>query len=409
MANFILMPQKGLTEESVIMGDWHVKKGDTVSEGDILFEIETGKATFPVESDAAGTILEMIGKPGDEIRVKEVVCVIGEPGESYTLPRAAEAAAPKEDMHEEKKPEVKPDTAPAEAKAPEVETRPAGRVFASPVVRKLAKEKGVDLDRITPSGPNGRIIRADLEKYLKGRPDTTEQTSQTEERVIAHTHIRKIIADNMMQSIHGMAQLTMAAEIDASQMIEYRRQTKAKADMLPYAGATLNDMIVFALSRTLPQFPEFNAHYQEDGLHVFSDTNIGISVDTDRGLMVPTVMQANRKSLNAIARETKELIALCKEGSVDPSRLAGGTFTLTNLGTTGITVFTPIINPPQTAILGVGTVCYRQRVENDEFVTYPCMTLSLTFDHRAVDGAPAARFLQAVAKRLENFPLLLSE
>ncbi|MEA5001974.1 MAG: dihydrolipoamide acetyltransferase family protein [Christensenella sp.] len=406
MASFILMPQKGLTEESVIMGEWHVKRGDVVSEGDILFEIETGKATFPVESDASGTVLETIGEPGDEIRVREVVCVIGEPGESYQIP------GKEEPVQEEKQVEASAVAAPAQVQSLKAEAAPTGRIFASPIVRRLAKEKGADLTMVTPSGPNGRIIRADLEKYLKESPalcTASIPAAQTEERVIAHTHIRKIIADNMMRSIHGMAQLTMAAEIDATQMLAYRRQMKEKADILPYAGATLNDMMVFALSRTLLEFPECNAHYKEDGLHVFSDANIGISVDTERGLMVPTVAQANRKSLGAISRETKELIAGCKAGSLDPAKLSGGTFTLTNLGTTGITVFTPIINPPQVAILGVGTVCYRQRIEDEALVTYPCMTLSLTIDHRAVDGAPAARFLQALTKRLENFPLILSE
>ncbi|MEA4854642.1 MAG: dihydrolipoamide acetyltransferase family protein [Christensenella sp.] len=407
MAKFILMPQKGLTEESVIMGDWKVAKGDAVKEGDILFEIETGKATFPIESDAEGTVLETIGNPGDEIRVKEVVCVIGTPGESYTLPGKAVEKEKSEPAKEETSKEAIPAVAAAAPVMPAVLTQ--GRIFASPVVRKLARQQGVDLSQVAPTGPNGRIIRADFEKFMANRPAAVLQPERNEERVIPHTHIRKLIADNMMQSIHGMAQLTMAAEVDATQMLEYRKLAKEKTDAVAFGGATINDMIVFAVSRILPQFPDFNAHYKEDGLHVFTDANVGISVDTERGLMVPTVTTANKKSLNAIAKDTKELITQCKSGAVDPSKLSGGTFTVTNLGTTGITVFTPIINPPQTAILGVGTVTVRQKMIEEKFVNYPCITLSLTFDHRAVDGAPAARFLQKIVQGLENFPLLLSE
>ena len=311
-------------------------------------------------------------------------------------------------------------------------------ISISPRARALAEKTNADLLKATPTGPNGRIIERDVQSLvdrgltvsgaakaeytsavegsgINGKvmlgdlsaPVAAPAAPVAEYEDVKLPNIRKIIAKQMCASLNGMAQLTFNSSFDATKMLELRKSLKAGAEKMGLNNITLNDMILYAVSRVLLDFKSFNAHCLGDTMRYFNTVNIGIAVDTNRGLMVPTVFHAEKMSLNEIAKESKSVISAAQSGSINPDLLSGATFTVSNLGSLGIESFTPIINPPQTAILGVDCVQKRIKEVNGEDVIYPAMGLSLTVDHRVLDGADAARFLKAVGNALENIDLLM--
>lgn len=409
MSTVITMPQQGLTEESSVIAEWYVKEGDTVSVGMPLFAIETGKATFDVESEAAGTVLGIFAAEGDDVPIKAPVCVIGEPGEAFEKPQStspAAAAAPAEVEKTEVSLPVQP-----------VVTKPqAESIFASPRAKAAAGRAGVDWHQAVPTGAEGRVIERDIFTLTAGRGKAAEVVKETadetdaEFEIMKNSGIRKVIAQNMHDSLAGMAQLSMTAYFDATELFAFRAKVKAMGEKLGYPNISINDMILFAVSRTVLDHPLFNAHFSDAETKIFHRVHLGVATNTERGLMVPTLFNANLKSLNTISREAKALSAACRENTVKPDQLKGGTITVTNLGNNDISSFTPVINPPQTAIIGVCSPEWRVRPGKDgEIEMYRAMGISLTFDHRAVDGAPAAAFLHDFCQRLEIFPLLLAE
>lgn len=335
------------------------------------------------------------------------------------------------------------------------------KIRISPRAKNAAERSGVDYRYANPTGPNGRIIERDIaDLYINGHivtaaardeysgsgmnsvsgtglggrittsnlkaAATTGESNpkaapaskdtgssavpQADYREIKLTNIRKVIAKAMHHSISTTAQLTLNASFDATEILAFRKNLKEKKDIVAgLENITLNDIILYAVSRTLPQHENLNAHFLDDRMLVFSNVHIGIAVDTPRGLMVPTLPNANLKSLNEISREVKKLAEDCQKGTISPDALKGASFTVTNLGTLDIESFTPVINPPQTGILGINNIIFRIKQVGGEFVNYPAMGLSLTFDHRALDGAPAARFLKELKSSLENFSALLAK
>ena len=406
------MPQQGLTEESSVIAEWYVKEGDAVSVGTPLFAIETGKATFDVESEAAGTVLGIFASEGDDVPIKAPVCVIGEPGEAFERPSAATAVPAGT-------PASTADTAvPAAPAAPSV-TAPVktqeGVGFASPRAKAAAERAGIDWHGAIPTGAEGRVIERDIAALAANRgraaaPVKEAVQVEAEYEIVKNSGIRKVIAQNMHDSLSGMAQLSMTAYFDATEIFAFRAKVKAMGEKLGYPNISINDMILFAVSRTVLDHPLFNAHFSDKETKIFHCVHLGVATNTERGLMVPTLFNAERKSLNTISREAKALSAACRENTIRPEQLTGGTITVTNLGNNDISSFTPVINPPQTAIIGVCSPEYRVRPGKDgEIEMYRAMGISLTFDHRAVDGAPAAAFLHDFCQRLENFSLLLAE
>lgn len=410
MSTVVTMPQQGLTEESSVIAEWYVKEGDAVSVGTPLFAIETGKATFDVEAEAAGTVLAVFAAEGDDVPIKAPVCVIGEPGETFERSQtsAPAAAVPAET---EKKAEVSRTTQqPATVKPQD------GNVFASPRAKTAAERAGVDWHQAVPTGAEGRIMERDVAALAANRgkvaaePEEKAVGDETEFEIIKNSGIRKVIAQNMHDSLAIMAQLSMTAYFDATEIFAFRAKVKAMGEKLGYPNISINDMILFAVSRTVLDHPLFNAHFSDAETKIFHRVHLGVATNTDRGLMVPTLFNADRKSLNTISREAKALSAACRENTIKPDQLKGGTITVTNLGNNDISSFTPVINPPQTAIIGVCSPEWRVRPGKDgEIEMYRAMGISLTFDHRAVDGAPAAAFLHDFCQRLENFSLLLAE
>ena len=427
MATAVIMPRQGQSVESCIIGEWFKKVGDPVQEGDILFSYETDKSSFEEPAKQAGTLLAIFYGADDDVPCLTTVGVIGEPGESYAEfapdQAAGTAEAPGMDAPAAKAP------AAAAVAAPAVQAEGTALRGVSPRARNAAERLHVDPAQAQPTGPNGRVIERDIKALaqasrtgtgLGGRVTAADQAAapaaqaapavqgaDTEYQDVKLPNIRKVIAKSMFQSLSTMAQLTHTTSFDATCIMNFRKGLKAAPEQLQVPNITLNDIILFAASRVLPKHPDLNAHFLEDKMRYFRHVNLGIAVDTPRGLMVPTLMRAEEKSLKEIAAEAKALAAACQDGSINPDLLQGASFTVSNLGTLGIEHFTPVINPPQTGILGVDCIVERVRTVDGQIAVYPAMGLSLTYDHRALDGAPASRFLQDMRAALENFQALL--
>ena len=416
MAKAVIMPKAGITVESCIIGTWEKKVGDSVKIGDILFTYETDKASFECESTEEGTILEIFYQDGDEVPCLENVCAVGAPGEDCSALRPSGAAASEEAPNTPAE-TVKEEKAPV---AETVATVPAdGKCAISPRAKKLAERAGVDASMATPTGPNGRIIERDVRTLMENPLAVSEKVEtaasapvampEAEYEDVKFSGIRRAISKSMSTSLSTMAQLTHNTSFDATVILAYRKLLKNTEGET--SGITLGDIVLYAVSRTLLNHPDLNAHMLDDNtIRIFKSVNLGVAVDTPRGLMVPTIFNADKKSLLEISKEVKELAAACREGNISPDKLSGGTFTVSNLGNLGVESFTPVINPPQTGILGVCTTVDRVKKGKDgELKIYPAMGLSLTYDHRAVDGSPAARFQKELGYNLENFTALLAK
>ncbi len=436
MATAVIMPRQGQSVESCIITEWAKKKGDTVAVGDVLFSYETDKSSFDEKSEVAGTLLEVFATEGDDVPCLEVVCIIGDAGEdiSALIPKRDEAPAPAVPAAEAAPAPVeeKKEAAPAPAEAPAVQAQTGDILRISPRAKKLALTAGADLSKVTATGPMGRIIERDVnvlldagkttttyavERFLAGERVVVEEAAEAVAEAPAAkttggytdvkiTNIRKVIAKSMHASLSSMAQLTLNASFDATEIMEFRKNLKANGEALGMGNITLNDIVLYAAAKTLRNHKDLNAHWLDDVVRIFDNVNLGIAVDTERGLMVPTLMAADTMSLSELSANAKGLIKETQGGSISPDKLSGGTFTVTNLGSLGVESFTPVINPPQVAILGVCAITQRVNANGD---VYPAMGLSLTFDHRALDGAPAARFLKELCANLEHFSLLLAK
>ena len=449
MATGVLMPRAGISVESCIITEWLKKPGDNVAAGDILFSYETDKASFECESTAAGTLLEIFFENGDEVPVLINVCAVGNPGEDASALRpSGEAAA----GGGEAAPAPAARSAAADAPEPEASHAPAavaaqtdpGEIKISPRARNLAASQSVDARLAAPTGPYGRVIERDIRKLMEeggastaaafgavsaaapgsftgtgigGRIGVNDLAAAQaaapvsdapDYRDVPFTGIRKAISRSMTVSLSTIPQLTHTFSLDATEMMSFRAQLKAKGDSLGLPNITLNDMILYAVSRLLPKYPELNAHMLDgNNIRYFKDVHLGIAVDTERGLLVPVLKHANRKSLSQIAVESKSLAKAAQGGSLPVDDMQGGTFTISNLGVFGVESFTPVINPPQTGILGVNNITKRPREIDGGIGLYPAMGLSLTYDHRAIDGAPASRFGKELCESLASFRLLL--
>lgn len=424
MAQVVIMPRQGQSVESCVITEWKKKVGDKVAVKDVLFSYETDKSSFDELSEVEGTMLAIFAEEGDDVECLLPVCVIGNEGEdiSSLIPKKEEAAPAAASAEEAPKAEA-PAAAPIAAEVVSTATESTdGRLKISPRARHLAERTDADLSRAVPTGPNGRIIERDVNALLdKGYTNAGKVEEVVSAPVSAPmaeavneytdvklTNIRKVIAKSMHASLSNMAQLTLNASFDATQIMAYRAQLKANGEKLGMNNITINDIVLYAVSRTILEHKDLNAHYLDDKdvIRYFNTVNIGIAVDTDRGLLVPTVFGAEKMSLNTLSGEAKNVIKAAQAGQISPDKLKGASFTVTNLGAMGIESFTPVINPPQTGILGVDAVTYRVKADG---TTYPAMGLSLTFDHRALDGAPAAKFLNALCDNLANFNLLLAK
>jgi len=449
MARELLMPKLGLTMKTGKIVKWYVKEGDKIASGENIFDVENEKLTNTIQSPADGTLLKIILPEGGSAPVLDIVGVLGEEGEdiSSIIAKAGKSGG-----------ETEPAAAaasPAATKAAAAEKPAAGRIIAAPAAKKLAKEKGVDLSLVTGSGPKGRIVEADVEKYLAegGAPAPAEAPADkggvratplaekmaqdkgidlsqisadgriTAAEVAAFaagniaapagaaavpretrepmSGMRKVIAQRMRESQDISPTVTYNNSVDMTQMKAAKDALKKKGIKVSYT-----DLLVKMVSKALLEFPLVNCSIEGEEIIYHNYVNMGVAVALPDGLIVPVVDNADTRSLEEVSAEVKQMAADAREGKLNPDCLQGGTFTISNLGMYGIETFTPIINQPQVAILGVNAMVDTPVVIDGEITVRPMMSLSLTADHRAVDGSKAAEFLQYLKSRMET-PLLL--
>ena len=442
MATIVVMPQLGNSVESCIIVEWMIAEGDTVAVDQTLASIETDKSTMEVPSTAEGTVLKLLWEEGDEVPVKDPLIIVGDPGEDISgLVPGGESAS--ESAEATAAPEQ--GAAAPEQAAPAFATERATGAF-SPRARALAASSGVDASAIAEgSGPHGRVIERDVAAAIAAGPTLTSAAraagvSATEGSGIggrvsvadanrapeanapaavsapapaadfpgASTSsplkgVRKVVAKRMMESLTTTAQLTLNTSANAAGILALRKKVKNADEALGLNKITLNDLVCFAVSRTLPKYPVFNAHLEDGVLTEFEQVHLGFACDTPRGLLVPVIRSAQSLGLKAFSDEAKRLAGAAIDGTLSPDYLSGGTFTVSNIGSFGIETFTPVINLPQTAILGVGAITPRPALASDGTIgVQQRLNLSLTIDHQVIDGADGARFLRDLVGAIEN-------
>ena len=437
MATVVIMPKQGQSVESCIITEWNKKKGDQVSKGDILFAYETDKASFEEEAAVDGVLIDLFYEAGDEVPVLTNVCVIGNPGEPTDLYRPG--GAPVINETKELSETVVLQEKPAEQKVVSTTTTQVpGSGAISPRARNLAEKEGIITEGLRGTGPGGRIIEKDVVAVIASNPKTTPLAKKIagEEQlqpvstgsglggsvtakdltvpnpvysndfeIKKLSNIRKMIAKAMHHSLQNSAQLTHHLGADARRMLELRRKVKKANDNGYPVNITLNDMVCFAVVKALRKFPQANAHFLGDSVKYFNKIHLGIAVDTDRGLMVPVIRNADDLSIQGLSNQMREVAASCRKGAVNPELLSSeaASFTVSNLGAYGVEIFTPVINLPQVGILGVNTIVPRPKDLGDGVYGFvPFIGLSLTYDHQALDGGEATRFLKQIAIEIEN-------
>jgi pyruvate dehydrogenase E2 component (dihydrolipoyllysine-residue acetyltransferase) len=455
----VVMPRLSDSMEEGTILQWLKQPGDEVAVGDELVEIETDKANMAYESDIAGTLAEIVAKEGDTVPIGAVIARVGDSGEGSERsaagpvaagrgtertpagPVAGEGSSSSRDDAAGEDPSPTPpaeetseptEASTAEATAP-AEAAPAGdghRPKASPIARRIASEKGLDLSQLKGSGPGGRIVKADVELAVSsaggvaaGDPHSggraapehmgvaaatgpAVETAKGEVRIEEPTKTQQVIARRMAESKATAPHFYLEAEVDMSRAVAGRALIKEAAEedeVVP----SFNDMVVKACALALREHPRANGAYRDGRFEIYSRVNVGVAVAAEDALVVPTVFDADRKGLRQIASESRALAGKVREGKITPPELSGATFTISNLGMYGIDHFTAVINPPQAAILAVGAIVERPVVRGGELTTAHLMRVDLACDHRILYGAPAAEFLARIRTLLEE-PLSLA-
>jgi pyruvate dehydrogenase E2 component (dihydrolipoamide acetyltransferase) len=451
MAVVVILPKQGQSVESCIITEIKKKKGDTVKKGEVLFAYETDKASFEEESPADGVVLESFYSDGDEVAVLLDMMVIGQPGDNYAgllqggAPAVeAQGIAPSEAVAKAAEP-AKIEVA-ASTQSTQSTNQPINQSsFVSPRAKNLATKEALNASELAGSGPSGRVIEKDVLAALENRPKLTPLAKKiaAEEGIqpqgagsgLAGTakstdlaalvnavygvdyedkklsNMRKLIAKAMHSSLQNSAQLTHHLGADARTIQNLRKKAKKafEAGTLS-ANLTINDFVCFAVVKALKKFPNVNSHFLGESMRLFNKVHLGLAVDTERGLMVPAVRNADDLSIIGLSNQLKEVANACKKGAISPELLAAeaATFTVSNLGAYGVEMFTPVINLPQSAILGVNTIVPRPKDLGDGVYGFvPYIGLSLTYDHRALDGGEATRFLKQIAIEIETLEVEL--
>jgi pyruvate dehydrogenase E2 component (dihydrolipoamide acetyltransferase) len=407
MAIAVIMPKQGQSVETCIITKWFKAKGENVAVGDILFSYETDKAAFDLESAADGVLLDIFYAEGAEVPVLVNVAVIGNSGEETGSFNPVQASAQTQAAAVAVK---SAETPPAEVFHQEpVRNTDDSKLRISPRAKRMAGSKGLDYKNLQGSGPNGRIVADDIEKMLSGAVLTRKpvQSSGAEFTEQPLSNVRKLIAKAMHASLQNSAQLTHHMSADVRHLLEARQKIKSKLSTdKNQQDITLNDMVCWCVIRALEKFPEANSHFLDDRIKTFHKIHLGIAVDAPRGLMVPAVKNSSDMDLVTLSKELKSVAEACKKGSINPELIqsTAATFTVSNLGNYGVEMFTPVINLPQSGILGVCTIINRPaNMGNNIFGFVPYIGLSLTYDHRAIDGGPATLFLKEIKEQIEAF------
>jgi pyruvate dehydrogenase E2 component (dihydrolipoamide acetyltransferase) len=429
MAQEVIMPKAGMAMEEGKVIRWLKKEGEHVKQGEPLLEIETDKVAMEVEAAASGTLIHILAQEGEIVPVTRVIGYIGNPGE-----KIAQAAEDKPAAAEEKKEAAQ---AAAENNAAAAMKHEHGKIAATPLAKATARQRGIDLDKVRPSGKLGQILARDIDAVKLAaatplarkiaedmqvdigsvagsghngkvtRADVLAAAPKTsapgEDELRPHSAMRRVIAKRMLQSHLEIPPVTQSCVADVTELMALRENINAQNA----ARISVNDFIILAVAKTLEEQPYINASFTEEGLMVKKHINIGVAVALPEGLIVPVIKDANTLSLRQISETAKALALKAKEGKLSPDEYSGGTFTISNLGMMGVTSFTPIINQPESAILGVCAVTQQLEMDDGGRIQKRMkMGLSLTYDHRSIDGAQAAIFSNRVTELLEH-PLMM--
>ncbi len=418
----ILMPALSPTMTEGNIARWLKKEGDKVKSGEVLAEIETDKATMEVEAVDEGTLGKIVVAAGSQgVKVNDVIALLLEDGEdkkalegmSGAAPAKTEAAksAPKEEPKTE---EPKAAPAPAAAPAPKPAAAPAaasagGRVFATPLARRIAKDKGFDIASVTGSGPHGRITRSDVENFKGGtsvggaggglRLGSGATFAPAKSKLVPHSTMRKVIAKRLVESKQTVPHFYVSVDIDLDRLMDLRAEINAIDEK---TKISVNDFAIRAAALALMQVPGANAAWSDEGAMMFDSADISVAVSIPGGLITPIIKSAEKKGLAVISAEMRDLATRAKEGKLKPEEFQGGTFSLSNLGMFGVKDFSAIINPPQGAILAVSAGEQRAVVKNGQLAVATVMTCTLSCDHRVVDGALGAQYMQAFKNLIEH-------
>lgn len=389
MITKVVMPMLGWTMKEGTIVTWLKKEGEGVEKGEPLLEVETGKVLKDIESPGTGILRKILIPEESTVPVTEILAIIAEPQED--IPDL-------QNMIEKAKVLLESPEATSIEKSEDriIKKRPVKRKI-SPVAKKIAEKNNIDFNRITGTGPNGRIVRKDVFEFI----EMTKYMPRVKE-VIKLTGIRKITADRLSFSYRTAVHVTITMAMNMLEMVKLRHKLLPEIEKKVQSRVTYTDMLVKVLAQTLEEYPILNSTLEDEEIKILENINIGIAVDTGIGLVVPVVREANKKSLTEIALLTRKLIEKAKSGNLALNEATGGSFTITNLGMFGIDQGTPIINPPEIAILGVGRIAEKPVVIDGRIEIRPMMNITLSFDHRVIDGALAARFLQNMKQKIEK-------
>ncbi len=445
MAQKVIMPKQGLQMTEGTITNWIIKEGGVCKADEPLFEMETDKLTITISAEIDGTLLKIVRGEGEVVPITETIAIIGNPGEDISAllaEAASQSGAPAAPAAEQAAPAAEAKTEEVAAPTETIVRAEGERVFITPRAKELAIEKGIDYTTIKGSGEDGLIVEADIKNAkaddIKVTPlaakdakaagidlhsvagtgiggkirradiaaaienGTLASVAPMDDEVVPLTGMRKAIAKNMMASLSESAQASIRVKVDMTNAMELRATYKAADKKVSY-----NDILVKACTLALEEFPVINASMDDKNITYHHYCNIGIAVAIDNGLIVPNIKHAELLRLEEISKVSAELVAKARDGKLAPSDYKGGTFTITNLGSYNVDEFIAVINPPESAILAVGSIVKTPVVENDEIVIKPIMKLSLTYDHRIVDGGPAAKFLNKVRELIEHPCLML--
>ncbi|HXL01526.1 MAG TPA: dihydrolipoamide acetyltransferase family protein [Candidatus Atribacteria bacterium] len=396
MAKKVIMPKLGLTMEEGVINKWLVKEGDRVSRGDVLFEVATDKVNMEVESPAEGVVLKILYPEGATVPITETVAYIGKEGEAIPE-EETEKLEEKIETKEEVKVEEKREEAPL--------TLETERVRVSPLARRLAEEHGIDLSQIRGSGPGGRIVKEDIEKAIEEKEKKLiieEVKAPREKEHIPLSRMRKIIAQRLTESYQSTPHFFLHQEIYAEELVKMREKILPRVEKETGLRVSYTDILVKMVAKALEKFPLFRAHLVGEEIEISPEVNVGVAVALEEGLVVPVVKRANQKGISQITQEINTLAQKAKSNQLTPEEISGGVFTVSNLGMWGVDSFTAIINPPEAAILACGAIRKKPFFNGEEIVPAYLWELSLSCDHRLIDGALAAQFMQFLKNLLEE-------
>ncbi len=364
MVTRIVMPRLSLTMKTGTVGKWYKKEGETVQKGEPIAEVVSEKATYDLEAPSSGVLRKVLAQEGVDVSVNAVIGIITAADEQFSEAEIAFETKDTEEVESEK------------------------RVLASPAAKRLAKEHGIDISTVEGSGPEGRIAEEDVQRIVEQESGTTPKVRQT----IKMSGLKKTSAERLAMSFRTAPHSTLVMEIDASKASEMHQQLQV----------SYTTIIVKAAAEALKEHPLLNSTLDGDTIKVFDEANVGVAIATENGLVVPVIREADKKPLKEVEAALKELTEKARQAKLTKDDLSGGTFTITNLGMYEIDFFIPIINPPEAAILAIGKITQKPVVVNAKIEIRPTLTLSLTYDHRIVDGVPAAQFLQRIKQKMEN-------